>query len=261
MASICGLVEHAGMHVGRLLTIGALVLVAAHGASATAPSSFQLVFDGRHNAALLHEGTFTTSSSWCRSGTAADTDIDEATLTAVRLFRCTAGDTFTAKVTPLSAEHGGIGSWQIVAGSGTLASLRGKGTFTSTRLSGGPDPATISFRSTWDGPADFDATPPAVALTKSSVRKLTRPKNTYNVRLTLSLIDAGGGPVSFVLQLVDPGRPTITFAYKLGKTATGSLTKTIRIKVPKKTRRVRIALEASDELGNTASFAKVISLR
>ncbi|MDX6413547.1 MAG: hypothetical protein QOH23_957 [Gaiellaceae bacterium] len=248
------------MHVGRMLAIGAVVLVGARGAGAAAPSSFHLVFDGKHNAALLHEGTFTTSSSWCRSGTAADTAIDEATLTATRLFRCTEGGDFTASVSPLSAEHGGIGSWQIVAGSGALADLRGKGNFTSTRLSGGADPATITFRSTWDGPADFDAVPPAVALTRSSVRKLTRPKNTYSVRLVLSLTDASGGPVSFVLQLVDPSHPATTFAYKLGKTASGSVTKTIKIK-PKKTRRIRIDLEASDQLGNTSSFAKVISLR
>jgi hypothetical protein len=261
MASIYWPVEHEAMHVGRLLAIGALVLVGARGAGAAEPSSLHLVFDGRHNAALLHEGTFTTSSSWCPSGTAGDTAIDDATLTATRLFRCAAGGDFTAKVTPLSAEHGGIGSWQIVAGSGALADLRGMGTFASTRVSGGPDPATVTFRSTWDGPADFDATPPVVALTRSSVRKLTRPKNTYNVRLALSLIDAGGGPVSFVLQLVDSGHPATTFAYKLGKTASGSLTRTIRIKVPKKTRRIRLGLEASDQLGNTSSLVKVISLR
>jgi hypothetical protein len=261
MASICRPVEHGAMQVGRILAIGALVLVGARGAGAAEPSSLHLVFDGKHNAALLHEGTFTTSSSWCAAGTAADTDIDDATLTATRLFRCTAGGTFTAKVTPLSAEHGGIGSWQIVAGSGTLVDLRGKGTFTSTRLSGGADPATITFRSTWDGPADFDATPPLVALTKSSVRKLKRPKNAYDIRLTVSLTDAGGGPVSFVLQLADPGHPATTFAYKVGKTASGSVTKAIRIKVPKKTRRIRVGLEASDQLGNTSTFAKVISLR
>jgi hypothetical protein len=261
MASICGPVEHGAMHVGRILAIGALMVVGARGAGAAAPSSFQLVFDGKHNEALLHEGTFTTSSAWCAAGTAADTDIDDATLTATRLFRCTAGGTFTAKVTPLSAEHGGIGSWQIVAGSGTLADLRGKGTFTSTRLSGGADPATITFRSTWDGPADFDATPPLIALTRSSVRKLKRPKNAYDIRLTVSLTDAGGGPVSFVLQLADPGHRATTFAYKVGKTASGSITKTIRIKVPKKTRRIRIGLEASDELGNTSSFEKVLPLK
>lgn len=261
MASICRPVEHAGMNIARLLAVGVLVLIGSGGAGAAVPSSFHLVFDGRHNAALLHEGTFTTSSSWCRSGTAADTAIDEATLTATRVFRCTGGGDFTAKVTPLNAEHGGIGAWQIVAGSGTLADLRGEGTFTSTRLSGGADPATITFRSTWDGPAGFDATPPLVALTRSSVRKLPRPKNTYNIRLTFSLTDAGGGPVSFVLQLVDSGHPTTTFAYKLGKTASGSVTKNVRIKVPKKTRRIRVGLEASDQLGNTSSFAKVISLR
>ena len=126
MASICRPVEHAGMNIARLLAVGVLVLIGSGGAGAAVPSSFHLVFDGRHNAALLHEGTFTTSSSWCRSGTAADTAIDEATLTATRVFRCAGGGDFTAKVTPLNAEHGGIGAWQIVAGSGTLADLRGE---------------------------------------------------------------------------------------------------------------------------------------
>jgi hypothetical protein len=164
------------MHAIRLVTIAALALIGVGGAGAAAPPAFELVFDGRHNAVLLHEGTFTTSSSWCPSGSAADVSIDDATLTATRQFTCAGGSDFTAKVWPLSAEHGGSGSWQIVAGTGSLESLRGEGTFTSTRLSGdASNPATIVFRASWNGVADFDDTPPIVRVRGASARKIVRP--------------------------------------------------------------------------------------
>src|SRR6476659_7771765 len=110
------------------VAIAAVALLSTGGAVA-APASFQLVFDGKHQANLLHEGTFTTSSSSCPTGTTEDVSIDEPTLTAMRQFTCDAGSSFMAKVGPLPAEHGGAGAWQIVAGSGALADLRGKGTF------------------------------------------------------------------------------------------------------------------------------------
>jgi hypothetical protein len=239
-----------------------MALLSTGGAGTAAPSSFQLVFDGKHNAQLLHEGTFTSSSSLCSSGTAADVSIDEQTLTATRRFSCDAGGDFTAKVGPLDAEHGGSGTWQIVAGSGALADLRGKGTFTSVRLSGDPnDPATITFRSTWTGVADLDATPPAVAVRHWSAKKLKRPRGAYKVKLALSLTDSGGGPVSYELDLVDPKKPSHSFAFKLGKTATGSVTRTVRIKVGKRTRRVRLKLTATDAVGNESAFAKTFRLR
>src|SRR5689334_15297923 len=116
MASTAAAANHAGVHTGRMLTIAAAALLAAPGVGATPPPSFHLVFDGRHNQALLHEGTFTTSSSWCSSGSAADVSIDDPTLTATRRFTCAGGGDFTATVSPLRAEHGGSGSWQIVSG-------------------------------------------------------------------------------------------------------------------------------------------------
>jgi hypothetical protein len=239
--------------------MAAVAVLATGGAGAAAPASFRLVFAGKHNASLLHEGTFTTSSSSCPSGTAVDVAIDEATLTAVRQFTCNEGGGFTAKVGPLPAEHSGGGSWQIVSGSGPLAELRGKGTFTSVRLSGDiTDPATITFRSTWTGFADFDAVPPAIRVTRWHAKKLERPKGAYRVRFLLSLTDNGGGKVSYVLQLGKPSNPLV---FKQGRTASGSVTRTFRVKVGKSTRRVRLKIDASDAVGNKSAFAKTFRLR
>src|SRR5438270_14092632 len=75
-----------GMHVARLFAVIA-VLVLSRGAGATlSPSSFQRVFDGKHNAELLHEGTFTTSLPLCLSGSAIDVSVEATTDTAVRRF-------------------------------------------------------------------------------------------------------------------------------------------------------------------------------
>jgi hypothetical protein len=250
------------MRMARVVAIAAVALLGTGAAGAASPPSFQLVFDGKHNASLLHEGTFTTASPLCPSGTAADVSVDEQTLTAQRRFRCDAGGDFTAKVGPLSAEHGGTGSWQIVSGTGPLADLRGKGTFTSVRLTGDPnDPATITFRSTWTGVADLDATPPTIGLKAWHAKKLRRPTGAYTVKLALSLTDNGGGPVSYELQLVDAKKPSHSFAFKLGQTGTGSVTRSLRIKVGKRTRQVRLKLKAGDAVGNESAFAKTFRLR
>jgi hypothetical protein len=244
-----------------VLTIVVLGATASHGAlTATAP--FHLVFDGKHNAALLHEGLFTTSSSFCPSGSAADVSIDSATDTSLRKFSCGSAGDFSAEVAPLPAEHGGIGSWQIVAGSGSLANLRGKGTWTSTRLTGRPDdPATITFRSTWDGVADFDVSPPTIGLSSSRVQKLKRPKGTYRLRILLSLSDAGGELVSFRLQVVDTRKPIRVLAYKVGQTTTGTAKSTVQVKPAKQTRILQLKIDANDAVGNEATSVKTIRLR
>lgn len=241
-----------------LLAAVTVVLAAATGAAGS--PSFRLVFDGRHNADLLHEGTFSSSASWCPSGTAADVGVDATTDTAVRRFTCAGGGEFTAKIRPLPAEHGGGGSWQIVGGSGPLADLRGKGAFTSTFLTGtAGDPATITFRSTWNGVADLDAAPPGVAVRSASARKAPLRPHTFDVLLGLSLTDNGGGAISYVLQIVDVRKPSAALVYKLG-TAAGTVTLRYRIKPPKTTRAVRIEIDATDEVGNAASEARTLKL-
>ena len=242
------------------------LLLAAIGLSlagrGSAPAQMHLVFDGRHNASFLHQGTFVNSASWCPSGTAVDESVDASTDTAVRRFSCLGGGEFTAKIQPLPAEHGGSGSWQIVGGTGALADLRGKGTFTSVRLSGSSDdPASITFRSTWDGVAGFDATPPAVAVASASARVINRAQRVYRLRLSLSVTDAESDAIAYVLQVADPRKPSATLVYKVGKTAPGTVTATFRIKAPKGAKVLRITLDATDAVGNQASIAKVTALK
>jgi hypothetical protein len=240
------------------VAIAAVALLGTGGAGVAAPTSFQLVFDGKHQANLLHEGTFTTLFSSCPAGTAKDVSI----LTALRQFACDTGGSFTATVGRLSAEHGGTGTWQIVSGTGSLADLRGKGNFTSVRTGGDPnDPETITFRSTWTGLADLDATPPVTRVAHWHAKKLERPKRTYTVKLTLSLTDNGGGAVSYALQLADPRKPSSALVFKTGKTSSGTVTKSFRIKVRKGTRRLRVKVDAGDAVGNQSSFAKTYRLR
>ncbi len=232
---------------------------ASHGGR-SAPAAFQLVFDGKHNSDLLHEGPFTTSASFCPSGYAVDVSIDDVTSTATRRFTCddpSGGFGFVALVSPLPAEHGGGGSWQIVQGSGPLADLRGKGTWTSVRL-GGSDPPSITFRSTWDGFVDFDVSPPAVAVTGTGARKLRRPAGAYRLRLAASLTDAGG-LVSYRLVVVDPRNPLVPLASKTGDTS-GSLDVVLRVR-PKKTARIlRLEIDAADVVGNRLSVVRAVRL-
>jgi hypothetical protein len=271
MAETAGAGNHSPVRKVRVIALGAAVLVTAlvaNGATATnasraAPASFRLVFEGRHNADLLHEGLFTTSASFCPSGAAADISIDSATDTSVRQFSCggSAGQ-FTARVTPLPAEHGGIGSWQIVDGTGPLADLRGKGTWSSTRIEGRPDnPASIVFRSTWDGVADFDVSPPTIGVSSSSARKLSRPKGAYALRLVVVLSDAGGGDrFSYILKVADPRKPLNFLAYKTGETTMSKATFALRVRPAKRTRVLRLEIDASDAVGNESTFAKTLRL-
>jgi hypothetical protein len=269
MAETADAANHGGVK-GRWLisTAGAVVVAAlmtagatATGGSRAAPASFKLVFEGRHNAALLHEGTFTSSVAACPSGSAADISLDSDTESALRRFTCAgAKGEFTARVAPLPAEHGGLGSWQIVAGDGPLANLRGKGTWTSTRLAGRPDdPATIVFRSTWDGVADFDVTAPTVGVSSVSTRKLRRPKGTYRLRVVLALSDAEG-VVSYRLEVVDPRKPLNLLGWKKGET-TATAVATVRVHPPKTTRNLQLKIAASDAVGNDTTFTKTVRLK
>jgi hypothetical protein len=254
----------------RLVSTAGTVLVVAlvaAGATATgglraAHASFKLVFEGKHNAALLHEGTFTSSLVGCPSGTAADVSFDTETESALRKFTCAGSrGEFTARVAPLPAEHGGLGSWHIVAGNGPLANLRGKGTWTSTRIAGRlDDPATIVFRSTWDGVADFDVTAPTVGVSSVGVRKLRRPKGTYTLRVVLALSDAEGGVVWYRLEVVDPRKPLNLLGWKKGETTATSVA-TVRVRPAKTTRNLQLDITASDAVGNDTTFTKTVRFK
>jgi hypothetical protein len=229
--------------------------------SRTSPAAFSLVFDGKHTPTLLHEGPFTASASFCLSGYATDVSVESDVETAVRSFKCAgSADEFTARVKPLPGEHGGSGSWQIVAGSGSLTDLRGKGTWSSVRLSGATDdPEAITFRSTWQGVTDFDASPPTIVISKSSARKLRRPKGAYLLRIVLSFTDAPGNTVLYELAVIDPR--TSLQVVKSGETRTGIASVSLRVRPTRRTRVLRLKIEAGDPVGNASEFARVLRIR
>jgi hypothetical protein len=209
---------------------------------------------------LTHEGSFTSSLPLCGAGPAADVSVDSTTDTALRRFTCPDGSEFTARVSPLPAEHGGNGVWQIISGTGPSTDLRGRGTFSGTRLAGrSDDPATITFRSTWAGVADFDTVPPAIHVTKVTTRKLRRPKGAFNPRVVVTF--PGEDAVSYVLQVVDPRKPLNALVYRLGQTTNGSVTSAATIRPATSTRILEIKVQASDAVGNDADAAKTVRLR
>ena len=243
-----------------LALIPAVMVASARAGVGSAAPSFHLVFDGKHSPNLLHEGPFTTSSSLCPSGYATDVSKNDPTLPAIRRFTCDAGGDFTARVSSLIAEHGGRGTWQIVDGSGPLADLRGKGTFTSVPLSGSPDdPESITFRSSWDGVAALDVAAPTITIVSAAAHKLLRPKGTYQLRIAISLAD-GASPTSYTFVAVDPRKPFEPLGLKSGQTSAGSLTAVLRVRPAKRTRALRLRVDASDPFGNSSFLAKPLRL-
>jgi hypothetical protein len=252
-----------------LITLGALVgTVLSFGGASAAPTSFQLVFDGKHAPAsfptpsgLQHEGPFTTSSPLCPSGTARDVASLGADY-ATRVFTCNGSDAeFTARVGPLLGEHGGGGSWQIVSGTGELVDFRGRGIWQSVRLAGNDsDPATIGFRTTWQGVAAMDATPPTIALPHSGTQKLERPAGTVRINLRLSIADGSGDAVSYTVSFADTRNASVELAQKSGQTTTGTVSLAILLKPPKMTRVLQLKIVATDVVGNEGFLVRSLRL-
>lgn len=230
----------------------ATVLAAA---AAGAPTSFELRFDGVHmpatiasNSGLQHEGAFTASEPLCSSGQAVDIRFEGQV--AVRRHTCSDGSgSFTARIEPPTAEHGGQGDWRIVEGSGQYEKLRGKGRFTGVLVSGDPaDPATVGYRTTWAGAVDFDDLAPELELSTARLRRIARPRGAYALRIAFSARDAAGGAVSYRVRVTPVGSP-FAIATGGGTTTGGTVSTSLRIR-PGGIRRIAVEIVAADPVGN-----------
>jgi hypothetical protein len=238
-------------------------------AAPAAPTSFQLVFDGHHVVAtfpsptgLSHVGTFTTNYPACPSGSGENIAETEQGV-ATRVFTCDrSGATFTALVWPQLNEHEGDGFWQIISGTGRLADLRGEGTFSSVLTSGDPnDFSTISFHSTWSGSIDLDPVAPTVTLAKARTVRVKRPAGAYQLSLALALADNDGGRVKYALTLRSIPELWNILVYKVGSTRAGSIGLRFLLKPSRKTRALRLEVDASDTVGNQTTLKKTIPLK
>jgi hypothetical protein len=258
----------------RLLVLaGTVISVLATGAigasgHTSSPSSFELVFDGRHEAAgdspigFWHAGRFTATGAFCSAGSAMTLEVRGTTpadAEGKRLLTCADGSgSATALVVSLESEHGGTGAWRIISGTGAHAKLRGRGTFRSTRTGGDPaDLESITFRSTWTGVADRDDTPPEIAVSRVSVAKLNRPSRSYVLGIAFSAREAPGNAVRYLIDVRGRGR---FLASRVGEMASGKMSAAIRVRPAKNVRRLRLEITASDPLGNESRVSRDLTL-
>jgi hypothetical protein len=248
--------------IAAIATPAVLAITAA--ASTAAPSSFELVFEGRHEPqSFWHVGEFTASGAFCSSGSVRSlgvTGTSPADTEATRVLTCADGSgSATARVVSIEHEHGGAGEWRIVSGIGRHEKLRGQGTFRSIRAGGDPsDHASITFRSTWTGIADQDDTPPAIAIARASVTKLRRPPSSYVLRIAFSAHDAPGNAVRYHIAVKGKGA---FLASRLGETRSGRTWAAIRVRAPKGVRTLSVEIIASDPLGNASRLSRDVALR
>lgn len=255
--------------ISAAMTAAALtaVVAVAGRASATAGAvTFGLSFSGSHAKAtfpspngLQHQGPFTSTDPRCPSGYAADTAIDARTATATRRFTCSNGDGFVARVEPLPAEHGGNGTWNIVAGTGALADLRGRGTWTSTLVSGSDDdPVTVTFTSNWQGKAADDAVGPAISVSRATAHRRTPVRAT--VKVALSLRD-DTPPVRYDITLSDARPPGRVLFHQTAPTSGEPIRFSRAIRVRHTTRTLILAVSGIDDVGNRHATTRRLKLR
>lgn len=262
------------MSKNRLLVLAVTVIsVLATGAigangRTSAPSSFQLVFEGRHEAAgdspigFWHVGKFTATGAFCSSGRATTLAVrgnTPADAEGTRLLTCADGSgSATALVVSIDSEHGGTGAWRIVSGTGEYSKLRGRGTFRST-LTGGDlsDHESITFRSSWTGVADRDDSPPSVAVSRASAAKLRGRPGSYVVTIAFSAQEAPGNAVRYLIDVRGRGR---FLASRVGEMQSGKMSAAIRVRPEKSVRRLRLEITASDPLGNERKVSRDLTL-
>jgi hypothetical protein len=276
-----------GVALAGVVAVSAATALAARSAA----SPFELVFQGRYEALVDGDvylgsrlvGTFTSGAPFCESGTADDALHPGDTV--VR-YTCSDGSGSLTLTTPYpSAQNraSGAGEWTIVEGSGRYAGLRGKGTHSVELLDGDPEAfLTIPFGATFQGSVDADAVAPSLAFTSASATKLRRPQvarpadsigpvvgasGAYAIHVALSLRDdVEGNTVAYRLRVTEgPEHPRdrrrIELASKEGRTASGSVSTTLRVfPSSKRVRSVKLRLSGSDPVGNEVSLVRSLKL-
>jgi hypothetical protein len=240
----------------------------AAGAGGREARPFQLVFLGRDEPApanvpggWLHVGPFTALGAFCPAGEVTQVDAAQSGPSesiVTRLHTCADGSgSVTALIESGVDEHGGFGAWTFVSGTGAYARLRGQGTFTSVRTSGGPSPP-MTFRSEWRGVADLDDVGPIVSISQLTAKALARPQGAYRLRVAFSASD---GPEYLVKYLVTIRGGARTLASTGGRTASGAVAAGLVVRPFRGVRRLRLEIVASDPFGNETTATRVITLR
>jgi hypothetical protein len=152
------------------------------------------------------------------------------------------------------------GTWQIVEGTGSYTSFRGKGEVTGIPLSGSPQqPQTLTLSCDVAGnrrlrrpvPGDRDLAPER--------HQLRRPSGAYMIRIAFSARDnVQENTVLYGVRAYWPGASH--FVVKQGQTGSGELTVSLRVRLTTSARRVQLKVTASDPLGNEGALTRLVRL-
>ena len=223
------------------------------------------------------EGTFTAGAPFCPSGTFVATTPRVGSSDTRYAFTCddNSGGLDASALYPFDAYGEGQvaeGGFRILAGTGSYAGLRGRGTQRTENLGehlvdpgcvGEYEvscPSIVTWRSTLRGVAGEDAVAPAVAFSAVKARKLPQPADAYSLHLELALRDNVEGPIAYLLR-VTPTTSVRELARSFGATRDGAASMTMRFRYHNPAKRaVLLRLGVSDEVGNESSASQVVRL-
>jgi hypothetical protein len=237
----------------KTLAIAAgLALTAVIPASAT-PTAVTVHLDGTHPPdSDYHQGTFTAPSPLCPSGAW------QGNGQGSRVYTCADGSgTFTANFNGyLEHTAGASGPWSIVGGTGTYATLRGRGTATIDS-STGPNGNPITFSDTWQGVVDFDNVAPAIKVQRATATRLPKPRGGYLLHLSFACPDnVTGNTLSYRVVV---GTAASDLATRTGKT-TAAASLSLRVRPPRSARFLRVEITATDPVGNVRTITRRVRL-
>ena len=227
------------MKTTLVMTALALALVAAPGAAVRAPSPMAWTDYGT---TASPDGTFTAGAPLCPSGTARQI----GGLVGIKIRHTCAdgsGD--------FDFASSGLGnrSW-FSGGTGRYSTLRGFGVCRLTLNDDG------TFVRACEAVADFDDVPPTATIERLLV---TRAGRGHAVKLAFSAADnVTANAVSYRADVLAAGR---RIGRKVGTGAGGSTAIELKVRPPKRARRLTVVVQVTDPLGNARSVSRSARLR
>jgi hypothetical protein len=187
-------------------------------------------------------GTFTAAAPLCASGTMSDI----GGLVGIKTRHVCADGSGTFD---FETNAGATRWWFSAGGTGRYVTLRGSGTCHVTTTDD-------SFVRTCEAIADFDNTPPTVEINRLRVSGVGR---TRSVKLAFNTADnVAGNAVSFRAAVRVGSRE---LGRKVGTTSGGTTSLVVKVRPPKRAKRLTVVLRVADPLGNARSMSRSARLR
>jgi len=217
----------------------ALPLTLAAGSAHAVPGQFAWTDTGQRNGGPI---TFVAASPLCPGGTVRDV----GGVTGIKMqHTCADGSgTFEFEVV-------GTGSFHFSsAGTGRYATLRGTGSCSVTQNDDG------TFTRSCHALADFDATPPSARFTNIDVLLTNRLSRVAATFTTSDNVQENA--VAYRLSVTAAGR---VLGHTTGTTSGGSVTASLRMRLPKHAKRFALSLKVSDPLHNSRTVTRSLKAR